>query len=446
MIKDEKRFEEALTKLNEWWDAGQSIKASHYSKKRAIFSKIRIELDSKRIVILTGPRRVGKSVLLQQLIQELLDSGVNANNILYYQMDLPSIYSTTDQPLDDIIEYARSKVKGKIYIFLDKIQAFKEWYKWIKSYYDREIDIKFVLSGSSSLRIQREANKYLRGRTVELELFPLDFKEFLMLRNVKIPKINRKNNLSMIHAREQLKESIEQYMLVGGFPEWFDIKDEKYPKERWLTHLIADVPKKAIYEDIATFFNIRNPKLIDMLLSTLAVNQSKIISYEKLNEVVGLDRGTLLSYIEFLKSSYLILEVPVYGRPLKQVKAMKKYLLIDQGLRNSLVMNYSLKEDNKGFIVENIVGRILVLNHSNVTYWRDQKYEVDFVMNDIPVEVKYKNLIKEKDYAGLLKFLEKHKQKYGVVITKDQFEEKKINGKKIKFIPFWLFLLEGKLK
>ncbi|MCI0503527.1 ATP-binding protein [Candidatus Micrarchaeota archaeon] len=442
MIKDENAFAHALLNVNEWWVTGKSRKAGRYPKKRAIFPKLKQELGSKRIVILSGPRRVGKSVLLHQLVQELIDSGVAKESILHYQLDDPTIHSYSDEPLKDMIDYALSRAKGKAYIFFDEIQAYKGWHEWVKTYYDRDLDIKFILSGSSSLKIQTDANRYLRGRTVEMELFPLDFREFLSFDGTQIPEIDKNNALGMRAAQNRLAKAIGDYLLVGGFPEWFEIKNEEAARERWLTHLLADVPKKAIYEDIAVYFNIRNPKVIDLLFSILAINQSKPLSYEKMNEVANLDRATLLNYVEFLKSSYLILDVPVYGSPRKQIKAMKKFLIIDQGLRNAMMKEYVLKEDNQGFIIENLVGTALALNYKNVTYWKEQNYEVDFVVNDIPVEVKYQNVIVEKDYRGLLRFLERYNGGHGVMITKDTCGEKMIDGKRIVFVPFWVFLLE----
>jgi predicted AAA+ superfamily ATPase len=385
---------------------------------------------------------VGKSVLLNQLIQELIDSGVDREGILYYQLDDPAILSCSDEPMKDMIDYAIARSKGKAYVFFDEVQAYKEWYKWIKSYYDRDLDINFFLSGSSSLTIQADANKYLRGRTAEVELFPLDFREFLFFSGVQIQKPEKKDAAGLLAAQKQLAKTLDEYLLVGGFPEWFEFKDEDAALERWLTHLLSDVPKKAIYEDIAAYFNIRNARVIDLLLSILAINQSKPLSYEKMNEVTNLDRATLLNYLEFLKSSYLIFDVPVYGSPRKQTKAMKKFLLIDQGLRNALMKEYVLKEDNRGFIVENLVGITLALAFKNVTYWKEQTYDVDFVANGIPVEVKFQNAIVEKDYRGVTKFLERYKKDYGVVVTKDLSGEKNIGGKKIRFVPFWLFLLE----
>lgn len=445
MITDERAFVDVLLSVNEWWVTGRSRKAERYRKKRAVFPKLKRELASKRAIVLSGPRRVGKTILLHQLIQDLIDSGVDKESILYYQLDDPSILPYSDEPVKDIIEYGLSRSKGKTYVFLDEVQAQKEWYKWIKAYYDRDLDIKFILSGSSSLTIQADANKYLRGRTTEIELYPLDFREFLFFSDVGIPRIRKRDTAGVLAVQKQLAKLVEEYLLVGGFPEWFEIRRQEDAKERWLTHLLSDVPKKAIYEDIAVYFNIRNPKVVDLLLNIIAINQSKIISYEKMNEAVNLDRATLLSYIEFLKSSYLVLEIPTYGSPKKQMKAMKKFLLIDQGLRNSLMKEYVLREDNKGFIIENVVGTMLALNYRNVTYWKEQAHEVDFVVKGVPVEVKYKNRIENKEFSGLLKFLERHDGGYGIVITKDEMRDKTVEGKRIRFVPFWMFLLGPKL-
>lgn len=446
MIKDEVLFAGVLSNVNEWWFTGKAVKAGRYAKKRAIFDKLARELESNRVLILSGPRRVGKSVLLHQLIQSLIDSGTPSRNIVYYSLDDPSIFPYSDEPVRDIIDYAFAHANGKKYVFLDEVQACNDWYKWVKSSYDNAgREIKLVLSGSSSMKIQSDANKYLRGRTTEFEIFPIDFREFLFFSGRTAPEI-KDDSASLAVIQRQLRPVLEEYLLVGGFPEWFEIKNEFDAKERWLSHLIGDVPKKAIYEDIAVYFNIRNPKMIDLLLNVLAINQSKIISYEKINEVLNVNRATLLSYIAFLESSYLVLGVPVYGGPKKQLKAMKKFLFIDQGIRNAIMKHYVIQEANAGFIAENLVGVNLALNCGNITYWREQAVEVDFIANNIPIEVKYQNQVSEKDCSGVMKFLERFDKNLGVIITKNLSCEKTIRDKKIRFIPFWRFLLEGPKK
>ena len=445
MIKYEKGFFEALLSENPWWKTGQVPLATLYPKKRAVYKKLEPELSTKRILTVSGPRRVGKSVLLHQLIKTLIERGTPPHAITYYSMDDPAILAHADSPIQDIVDFAQNRsLENRTYVFLDEIQTNKGWHQWIKAYYDREARIKFILSGSSSLDIQTEANQYLRGRTVDIEVRPLDFIEFLEFIGTPPPDSNIQDPVGLLAAEKQIRPFIEEYLLVGGFPEWFDIRNETNARQRWLTHLLSDIPKKAIYEDVAVQFNIRNPKVIDLLLSLLALQQSKILSYETLNETVQLDRATLLNYLEFLKASYLVLEVPLFAPPKKQLKAMKKFLIADPGLRNSIVKQYDLTEENKGYQVENAVGIALSTRSEHLTYWRHQNHEVDYVADDVPIEVKYRNDIKDKDLRGLLKFLETEDKPIGIVITKNQTEEKSFGTKKIRFMPLWKFLVETK--
>ncbi len=443
MIKDEGAFAKVLSSVNGWWESGVSRIAENYPKKRQVFGRLKDELGSRRALLVCGPRRVGKSVLLHQLIEHLLESGVEPKAITYYSLDDPAIMPHTDEPVKDLIEYGIARAGGKkAYIFFDEVQARKDWHLWVKAYYDRQLEVKFTLSGSSSLRIQADANKYLRGRITEIELMPLGFSEFLFFGGHDAPKIDKHDQASLAFAKRKLEGQIGEYLLVGGFPEWFEVKGGQDSNEKWIAGLLLDIPKKAIYEDVAVYFGIRNPKVLDLLLTVIAANQSRIISYEKLNEALGLDRATLLSYIEFLKSSYLVLEIPVWGSPKKQAKAMKKFLLIDQGLRNAILKQYELRGGEIGFAVENCIGMLLAFGGRKISYWRKQNREVDFVAGDIPVEVKYQNNIDDGDLLGPVAFLEENGLAEGIVITRETFGERKISGKRIRLIPFWIFALE----
>lgn len=457
MIKNVIAFRKELDKVNDFW-INNYVKELKTKKLifREIFNGFYNELNTKRILILTGPRRVGKTILIKQCIEKLASS-VGWQNILYYSMDDPSLFTYSDNLIKDMIDYWTENIakEGKKYIFLDEIHLYKGWYKWVKAYHDRYDDIKFVLSGSSSLFLQREANRYLRGRTIEIELYPLNFREFLELSglylefDVKFAKLTESLRLEHIEL-EKIKKKIEpvlkQYLLVGGFPEWFEIKNE----QKWFSALINDIPKKAVYEDIVELFNLKNPKILEQILTFILTNQSRPLSYESINEVAKLDRSTLVNYIEFLKSSYLVIEILKFSKNIKeQIKSMKKYLCIDQGLRNALTKEYSLKEDNIGFIIENIIGLhlfFLAKKYNNTIFYFKTNSEVDFVHSDkivVPIEVKYKEDIKAKEIKSLLKFMEKSRIKRGIIITKDILKEEVIDKKKILFIPAWLFLLSG---
>lgn len=450
MISNALRFREELEKVNQWWADGKVVELENRKFiERKLMQAVLKEVGAKRAVIITGPRRVGKTVLLKQVISKLLKNAGN-RNILYYSLDDPAISLFSDSIIKDIIDYFIENIakNGKKYIFFDEVQSAKEWYKWIKSYYDKRDDVKFFLSGSSSLALQKEASQYLSGRVVEMELFQMNFAEFLELGGIKIEINYSMKNINAIakadptelrKIHEKIKNKFNEYLLVGGFPEWAEVKDV----ERWFLRLVNDVPKKAVYEDAARLFEIKNPKILESVLAFIAANQSRMLSYEKICDVVKIDRGTLVNYIEYLKSSYLIIEILKHAGIKEQIKAMKKFLLIDQGIRNAILKDYELRENNIGFVIENVVGASLFMyckkTGSSLTYLR-KNGEIDFILNGkqkIPIEVKYRQNIDENEIYCISDFVKKNNLPFGIVVTKDILDKKN----RILFIPCWLFLL-----
>lgn len=454
MIRDNLGFRAELEKINEWWFTNSVKEARLYPLKREQFEILKKELENPRISIVIGPRRVGKSVLIKQTIGHLIKNGRNPRNVLYYSLDDPSLSVYSDNLLKDIVDYFLENIalSGKKYIFLDEVHLFDKWYKWIKAFYDREKNLKFILSGSSSISLQKEANVFLRGRTFEIEMFPLDFFEFAKFSGIKVDRIDHQellklNEFEVRKIQYNLKNTFKEYLSVGGFPEWFEIKNQTDAKLRWFTMLVEDVPKKAIYEDIATLFGIRNVKILEQVFAFIAAHQSKLLSYETINDIVKLDRSTLINYIEFLKSSYLITEVLKFAGIKEQIKAKKKFLVIDQGLRNAILKDYEVKEDNLGFVFENLIGVALFLfckkNDVKLNYWKPND-EVDFVISGkeiIPVEAKYKNRISEKDKGNLRNFMRKFKKDKAFLITKNLYGQERVGKCSLYFIPAEIFLL-----
>lgn len=453
MIRNIELFRNELEKINGWWITGKVREAEMFPFARKHLEKIKEELSLRRISMLIGPRRVGKSVLLKHAINLLLKTE-NPRNILFFSADDPSLYAFSNSLIKDIIDYWLENIakEGKKFIFIDEVHLYGDWHKWLKSYYDKYLDIKLVVSGSSSLILQKEANKWLRGRTSEIEIFPLDFAEFLELygakqETLKFSDIEKMDEWKIKENYGKIREPFNEYLLAGGFPEWFEIKKAKGADfQIWFEKLLADAPKKAIYEDIANIFGIKNLKVLETIMSFIAANQSRLLSYETINDIAGLDRATLVNYLEFLKSSYLIMEILKFAGIKEQMKAKKKYLCIDQGLRNALLKEYNIKEDNAGFIIENVIGIKLFSvcreRKANLFYFTNG--EVDFVLKDeaaIPVESKYRNQIERKEIKNMLNFLEDNKMEYGIAVTKELFKTETFGSKKIYFIPAWLFLL-----
>lgn len=456
MIRNDVEFRRELEKINEWWLTSTVREASLYPLKRDHFAILKKEIEGARITIIAGPRRVGKSILIKQAIEHLIQKGNNPRNILYYSMDDPSLSVYSDEILKDIVDYFSENIAlaGKKYIFLDEIHLFNGWYKWIKAFYDRKKDIKFVITGSSSLHLQKEANFYLRGRTSEIEMFPLNFFEFAEFSGIKTEKIDYQELLELDEfevrkIQSNLRNSFNEYLTVGGFPEWFEIKNQEDAKLRWFTMLIEDIPKKAIFEDITTLFEIRNAKILEQVFAFIVAHQSKILSYETINDVVRLDRATLINYIEFLKSSYLLAEVLKFAGIKEQIKAKKKFLTIDQGLRNAILKEYEIREENLGFVLENVIGINLFWhckrNDKKLYYWKIND-EIDFVISNkeeevIPVEVKYKNIINDADKKSLNNFLKRFGKEKAFLITKHLYGKEKLCQGLLYFIPADILLL-----
>lgn len=453
MIRDRTGFLDELEKVNPWWTGNEIPELKMKLIERSVFSQVMGEMKSKRGIMITGPRRSGKTVLLKQIIDKLLKQGISRKNIIFYSLDDPSLSSYSDNVLKDLLDYFLEEISqgGKKYIFLDEAHLYNGWYRWIKSYYDKYEDLKFILSGSSSLTLQKEANKYLRGRTIAFEVLPFSFKEFLKMSGEEFDF----NTLGDLFGEEpfeirrvikKLKPWFDSFLEVGGFPEWFEIRD----KNRWYRRLIEDIPKKAIYEDVSDLFGVRNTRVLELVLDFLAANQSRIISYESINEVAGLDRNTLVRYLDYLKSTYLIIEILKYAGNIKsQMKAKKKYLMIDQGIRNSLVKEYEVKETNIGFIVENTIGAHLFKTGIKKIYYPGDELDFVFVSGGklVGLEVKYRKNIKERDLENIRRILENKEIKYGIVVTKDRLEKKRHKGKEIFLVPAPLFcLIDGVFK
>lgn len=444
MIKDVIGLRKELENYNEFWLTGKVKEAEKFPHKRLSFQELKDEIGLKHMTFVIGPRRVGKSVLLKHMIDYLIRDGTNGRNIFYYSFDSPTISQYCENPIMDSFAYWHENIAkgGKKFVFVDEAHFIPGWFKWLKAIYDRYDDVKIFVSGSSSISIQKDAINYLRGRIIVHEIFPLTFKEFLLLKGKKIERLHIKNVDAIDVGRvcKQFKEDFTEYVLVGGIPEWFEVNDI----DKWFEILTNMVTKKAIYEDVANLFGIRNTKVLENIFSFIVANQSKVLAYETINEIANLKHEILTKYIEYLKASYLVIEILKFAKIKEQLKAKKKYLCIDQGLRNATLLEYEIKEDNVGFIIENLVGLHLwyETRKPNVRLmYHKINDEIDFIFQEnkkiIPIEVKYRENIKDSDVAKLKDFVNRFNLEKGFVLTKDLF---KVEGN-VFFVPVIFYLL-----
>jgi predicted AAA+ superfamily ATPase len=402
---------ENLLKYNRHWEKGFYYP---YNKKREILSNLLNYLDEKQIIELVGLRRVGKTTLLFQVINNLLDKGLNPLSILYFTFDeeTPSI--------DDLLASYSYQTqidfkKEKIYIFLDEIQKLSFFQNQLKVYYDLYPNLKFFISGSTSLFIKKKTQESLAGRVSSFFLKPLNFSEYLYF--IEKSQILDK---PLIYRKEIEKEF--EIFLSNQFIESIEIKDSGKRKEYY-----KSIIRKIIFEDIPAIFSIENPEILWRVIQIIGQKPGMIIDYQNLSRDLGISNKTLSSYFFYLEESFLVKKVYNFSSNLlTSEKKLKKFYLSSPSFCTSISDFIE-----KGNLVENLVISLKDYNF----FWRDAyQHEVDFVFLEnseaVPVEVKYKEKIYEREFKNLEIFSRKFKLKKALCLWKN-INEEKINLKEL---------------
>ena len=462
-----------LVITNPWWNQQKINEQFLLGRKRNEFNNIIEKIENKRILSIIGPRRVGKSTLIYQTINYLLEEQkIQNKRILLFSGDDPSLFFYENDKLSDvldvyfneILEENISNLTSKVYIFIDEIHFIKNWQNYLKTYFDRKYNIKFIITGSSSMHLFKDANESLLGRIENIYVLPLTFNQFMNFymtyiskeQDIKIPNIDFDNmdksikKLEEIYYNQDIKLKIQKilkrYMLVGGYPEYFEVKDI----EVWHKQLSEDIITRGIYKDILTIYNIKSPEILEKLLYYIATNNSQTFAYSGIGATFGIDTVTIMTYLGYLKQAFLINILENYSNNIaKVIRTNKKISILDNGIQNSLLKQKNINNDLAGHIVESMVDfdfRLLCEkeNYKQFYYRNTDKEEIDIIIDRnidiIPIEVKYTNQIESSDLKVINKFIEEHhnkkinQAKFGIIITKDILKKEG----NLYFIPYWL--------
>ena len=419
-----------MEKYNFHWREGFFY---NFPKKRFLFNDIVKEIESKQIISLIGLRRTGKTTILKQVIDHLIKSKkVKREYILFYSFD-------EEQPkIEEIITEYETKlgkeildIKDKSYIFLDEIQKLKNWQNQVKYYYDNYQNIKFFVSGSSSLFIKKHTQESLAGRIYEFVLNPLSFEEFLIFKNKK----------QMLKKKNLFEDTLKKEFLSYQKRQFIEIANKS---EERVAKYIKTMIEKIVYQDIPKIFPIENEELLMRILKIIASNPGMLSDYGSLSKELGISRVTLSNYFFYLNESFLIKKLYNFSRNmLTSEKKMKKFYLTTTSF-----FPFLNNEIDESKLIENLIVAFVDAKF----FWRTpQKYEVDVILKEkskiIPIEVKYKEYISKKDTKNLLRFCEKFNVEEAVMITQSKSNEEIFKLKsgakiRIKFIPVWKFLLQ----
>jgi len=410
-----------LEEFNHWWIRRNIDPELALPFKRDIYQKIENHLKQRLIIALVGLRRVGKTTIIYQIIEKLIQDKIPYENILFFSFDEMSV------KLSEVLETYKEIQKkdfreDKIYIFLDEIQKCNNWENELKKYYDLYPKLKFVISGSESLFIKKKTKETLAGRIFEFSLSTFSFKEYL-----KFNKIHEND----FKYESKIKPFLFKFIERGGFPETFSFESDKDFKE-YIRALVVD---KIVYKDILKTFKIEDPEFLRVLLELVATNPGMYLDYQSLSEQFDKDRRVIKDYVFYLKESFLVNLLGNYRKgSITTLRKRKRIYPSDNAL--SYLYKTNIDESFFGKMAET-----LAINTLKATSFWKNGHEVDIIYNDFPIEVKYQNQINSEDFKALKEFMRKFNKKQGMMITKNDERIVKFDDSMVKLIPLWKWLL-----
>jgi len=421
-------MKELLITLNEWWETGTISKEKAKEYKRKIFNEIKETFfNYKQILVLVGLRRVGKTTIIYQLIEEILKKRIDPKKILYFTFD-----EMIKEPMEIFEEYSKiTKVdwrKEKIFVFFDEIHKLKNWSSKIKILYDNLPNLKICVSGSASVMVESEAIKNLAGRFFSFEVRPLTLQEFAELYFKK--KID---NFELYESK--LKMVFDEY-IRKPFPELIEWKDQS-KVNAYIRELVIE---KVLKSDIPSIFKNVNVNLLSTLIEIFMKDVGTVVDITSLSKDLGVHKLTLARHLEFLEFSKLIKIVKNF-RPSIRAESRKLRKIYPYHISLSFCFYPEL---SKGQIFECLVLSAIDTNR----YWRENGKEVDFLKTNekiIPIEVKDKERIKKSELKNLVWFMEKYNVKKGVLAYTGREDLLKIGNKTILFYPILKILFDFKI-
>lgn len=320
-----------------------------YLKER-IFKRI----NSGKAIILIGPRQVGKTTLIREVLKD--------HDYLFFDGDDPKTRTLLNQPNTEEIRRIVGKHK---YIFIDEAQRIEGIGLTMKIIIDQFKGVQLFSSGSSSFDLANKLNEPLTGRKWEYRLYPISWEEF-------------ENNHGYLHGEQQL----ENRLLFGLYPDVLNNPGDE-------VNILRNLLNSYLYRDILAQSDLRKPEILDKLVQALALQIGNEVNYSELGQILSVDKNTVSRYIEILEKGFVIFKLGSFSRNVRnEIKTNRKIYFYDNGIRNMIIGNFDpldIRQD-KGALWENfLISERVKQNEYKQSlarkyFWRTkQQQEVDYV-------------------------------------------------------------------
>ena len=368
--------------------------------KRTIQSRLEDKFFKGKVIILYGPRQVGKTTLVKEIQKK------NLSDSIYFNCDEIDIREKLENKTSTFL---KELIGDKKIIIIDEAQRIKNVGITLKLIIDNFKDVQVIATGSSSFDLANKTTEPLTGRKYEFYLYPFSIEE-----------LNPEKN------KIEIDRTIENRMIYGLYPEVI-IKSAEAEEN------IKLIAKSYLYKDILQYQNIKNPNILEKLLQSLALQVGNEVSYNELSNFLDIDKKTVANYIEILKKAFVIFELKPFSRNLRnELRKLRKIYFFDNGVRNALINNFNSldRRNDAGQLWENFIisERVKInSNHGNdynMYFWRTHdKKEIDYLEEKNGKLYGYKIKLGSGRLSGVKLFLDTYPDSELKVIKKDNYNE-----------------------
>ena len=441
---------------NPWW-TDKSIDPFYAAMpQRAYlepFQRLLSDSGVNRALILLGPRRVGKTVLVFQTIQHLIDSGVDPREILYVSLETPIF---TGLALEKLINLYKAQFghgkNSRLFVFFDEIQYLKEWEIHLKSLVDSYRSHRFIATGSAAAALKLKSRESGAGRFTEFLLPPLTFAEYLQFTGMETVLITRSENELDYSSPdiETLNEEFLRYLNYGGYPEAVFSPTIRSDSSRYIK---SDIIDKVLLRDLPSLYGISDIQELNRLFTTIAYNTGDEVSLEGLSQSSGVAKNTIKKYLEYLEAAFLIRRIhriDKTARRFERATTFKVYLT-NPSMRAALFGPVNAKSTAIGNLTETAIYSQWFHTmefRESIYYARWKEGEVDMVACDRAtqkpdwiVEVKWSDRFYSNpaELSSVIDFVEKNGLDSPMVTTYSKSGVKKVRGVELRFLPSSLY-------
>ncbi len=439
---------------NPWWKSGATDSRIAEWPRRAYFPgfmRLLTEVSVNRAIVLMGPRRVGKTVMLTQAIQNLIDGGTKPDHIFYVSVDTPTYTGIAlERLLTWFMEIHGHKRGDRLFVFFDEIQYHPDWERHLKSLVDSFPAMRFVASGSAAAALKLRSTESGAGRFTDSLLPPLNFAEFLRFRNVDGELVVLENGRPSILNLTGLNEAFVDYINFGGFPE--AVLDPRV-REQMDRYVANDIVDKVLLRDIPSLYGIQDSQELKRFFTVLAYNTGSEVTLEALSQASGVAKNTLRKYLDYLEAAFLIHRLHRLDQNAQRFKRVThfKVYLTNPSIRSALFGPVVADDPAMGRLTETAVFSQLAQSAlaQGLFYARWKDGEVDIVSRGTwgkrpvtAVEIKWSDRAvtrPREELTGLLSFCARLGLTNAWVYTRTTQTQLNVDGVALAFNPVSMF-------